>query len=84
MADINGGSNAHAVAVADLKSFVQRIQNLEDQKAEIAEDIKSVKAEAKAKGYDNKALGIALSLLKKDEGTLGIVKVYADALDIFG
>lgn len=84
MADINGGDNAHAVAVNKLRTFVERIERLEEEKATLSEDIKSVKAEAKAEGFDNKALSVALSLRKKDEGTLAVVKTYADALGIFG
>lgn len=84
MADINGGDNAHAVAVGQLRSFVERIERLKEEQATLAEDIKAVKAEAKSAGFDNKALSVALSLRAKDETTLAHIKVYSDALGIFG
>ena len=77
------GHNSVPTAVAELSGFIQRLQALEDQKTEIAEDIRGVKLEAKKKGFDVKALNIALSLLKKDKGTLETLSVYADFLDIF-
>lgn len=84
MADINGGDNAHAVAVNQLRTFVERIERLEEEKATLSEDIAEVKKEAKAAGFDNKALSVALSLRKKDESTRTVIKMYADALGIFG
>lgn len=39
-----------------LKSFVERLARLEDQKQEIADDIKSVKTEAAGEGFDKKVL----------------------------
>lgn len=38
-----------------LKQFIERIERLEDEKRDIAEDIKEVFAEAKGAGFDNKA-----------------------------
>lgn len=84
MAEINGGDNAHAVAVSALRGFVERIERLEEEKATIAEDIAEVKKEAKLAGFDGKALSVALSLRKKDENTRLVIKTYADALGIFG
>jgi uncharacterized protein (UPF0335 family) len=43
-------------AQQELRSFRDRIVRLEEQKKEIAEDIKEVFAEAKGRGYDTKAL----------------------------
>jgi uncharacterized protein (UPF0335 family) len=57
---------------------------LDDQKAEIAEEIKEVKAEAKSKGYDMKAFNAMLSLRKKDQNTREMIGHYADVLGVFG
>lgn len=50
-----------------LKSFINRIENLEAEKKTIADDVKDVFAEAKALGYDTKIMKKVLALRKKDE-----------------
>ncbi len=49
-----------------LKSIVQRIERLEEEKKTIADDIKEVYAEAKANGYDVKVLRKVISIRKRD------------------
>ena len=49
-----------------LKSIVERIERLEEEKAGIAEDIREVFAEAKANGFDTKVLRQVLKLRKQD------------------
>lgn len=49
-----------------LKQLVTKIEKLEDEKKHIADDIKDVYAEAKALGYDTKALRKVVSLRKID------------------
>lgn len=50
-----------------LRQTVQRIERLEDEKKEVAEQIKEVYAEAKSMGFDVKALRQAIRLRKIDE-----------------
>lgn len=52
---------------ARLKSFIERVERLEEEKAVLAEDIKEVYAEAKASGFDVKTLRKVVSLRKMDE-----------------
>ncbi len=40
------------VAADRLKSFIERLERLEDEKRDISEQIKDVKAEAKGEGFD--------------------------------
>lgn len=54
------------IAADQLRSIVERIENLEESKAEIAADIRDVYAEAKANGYDTKALREIVKLRKLD------------------
>ncbi|PWE18660.1 DUF2312 domain-containing protein [Marinicauda salina] len=54
------------VARDQIKSFVARIERLEEEKAGIAADIKEVYAEAKAMGFDTKVLRKVISLRKQD------------------
>ncbi|UNJ22094.1 hypothetical protein [Microcystis phage vB_MweS-yong2] len=49
-----------------LKSIVQRIERLEEEKKTIADDIKEVFLEAKANGYDVKVLRKVISIRKRD------------------
>ncbi|MBN9026683.1 MAG: DUF2312 domain-containing protein [Rhizobiales bacterium] len=54
------------IAAAQLRSIVERIERLEEEKKAIADDIKDVYGEAKANGYDTKALRKIVALRKKD------------------
>ena len=54
------------VAAERLRSFVQRIERLEEDKAGVAQDIKEVYSEAKGEGFDIKVLRKIISLRKKD------------------
>jgi uncharacterized protein (UPF0335 family) len=55
------------VAGARLKSFVERVERLEEEKTAITDDIKDVFAEAKGAGFDVKTLRKIISLRKLDE-----------------
>ena len=50
-----------------LKSVVERIERLEEEKAALAEDIKEVYAEATANGFDTKILRTVIRLRKQDK-----------------
>lgn len=54
------------VARDQIKSIVERIERLEEEKKAIAEDIREVYGEAKANGFDTKVLRQVISLRKKD------------------
>ncbi|WP_439497979.1 DUF2312 domain-containing protein [Bosea sp. (in: a-proteobacteria)] len=49
-----------------LKSIVERIERLEEEKKTIADDIKEVYAEAKGNGYDVKVLRKVIAIRKRD------------------
>lgn len=49
-----------------LRQIVSRIERLEEEKREIADQIKDVYAEAKAVGYDTKALRTCIRIRKQD------------------
>lgn len=50
-----------------LKAFIERIERLEEEKKTLADDIKDVFAEAKAAGYDTKALKAVIKERKQDQ-----------------
>jgi uncharacterized protein (UPF0335 family) len=49
-----------------LKAFVERIERLEEEKKALADDIKDVYGEAKAMGFDVKALRVIIRMRKED------------------
>jgi uncharacterized protein (UPF0335 family) len=49
-----------------LKAFVERVERLEEEKKTIADDIRDVYSEAKATGFDVKALRTIVRLRKQD------------------
>jgi uncharacterized protein (UPF0335 family) len=53
-------------AQGQLKSIIERIERLEQEKAEIAEQIKEVFAEAKGNGFDTKILRKVVRIRKQD------------------
>ena len=71
-------------AQGQLKSLVERIERLEEEKKTIAGDIKEVYAEAKANGFDTKILRKLISIRKKDrnerEEEEAILDLYMSAL----
>ncbi len=54
------------VAGKRLHSFIERLENLEEEKAALAEDIKEVYAEAKGVGFDVKTIRKIISLRKME------------------
>src|SRR5215468_1586917 len=57
---------AARIAKDHLKAFVERIERLEEEKKTISDDIRDVYAEAKANGFDVKALRSIVRLRKQD------------------
>lgn len=51
-----------------LRAFVERVERLTEDKQEIADEIKAVFAEAKANGYDTKAMRTIVKMRQQDTG----------------
>jgi uncharacterized protein (UPF0335 family) len=54
------------IAKEQLQSIVERIEKLEEEKANLAADVREVYAEAKANGFDAKTLRQVVRLRKLD------------------
>ncbi|MFT6657105.1 DUF2312 domain-containing protein [Maritalea sp.] len=54
------------IAREQLRSFVERIERLEEEKKSISEDIRDVYGEAKGNGYDVKVLREVVKLRKQE------------------
>ena len=50
-----------------LKSIIERIEKLEDERKNLQEDIKIIFAEAKSAGFDTKVLRMVIASRKKDQ-----------------
>jgi uncharacterized protein (UPF0335 family) len=60
MPDVGG------IAGERLKSFIERIERLEEEKQALAGDIKEVYAEAKGTGFDTKIMRQIIRIRKRD------------------
>lgn len=65
-ADETGETSVQRVAAQELRSFIERIERLEEEKATIGDDIKGVFAESKGRGYDTKAIRKIIKLRRQD------------------
>lgn len=91
MPDDAGFGGVHAAAQSltktaqeKLKLIVERIERLEEEKKQTADDIKDVYSEAKALGYDTKVLRKVIRFRKQDrqerEEQEQVMDVYLAAL----
>ncbi len=74
------------IATEQLKQFISRIERLQQDKADIASDIKQVFDEARSSGFDIKTMKQVLKLKKLDRDSLAeqesMLELYRSALDI--
>jgi len=56
----------NSIAKDQLKSIIERVERLEEDKRAISDDIKDVYSEAKGNGFDAKALRRIVALRKQD------------------
>jgi uncharacterized protein (UPF0335 family) len=55
-----------SIAADELKLLIERIERLEEEKKAIADDVKDVYGEAKARGYDTKTMRAIVRLRKME------------------
>lgn len=60
------GHNSEGIAGEHLRSFIQRIERLEEEKRTIADDVKEVYAEAKSTGFDPKIMRKVVALRRME------------------
>lgn len=77
-------ADTQSVAADQLKSVIERIERLEEEKKALSDDIKDVYAEAKANGFDPAILRKIVSLRKMDRDERmeeeAILEMYKQAL----
>ena len=74
------------IAVDRLRSLIERIERLEEEKKNIASDIKDIFAEAKSAGFDTKIMKTIIKLRQmeaadRDEQEF-LLETYKKALDL--
>ena len=85
--DANEFSNGkgHNSTSERLRSFIARIERVEEEKSELAQDIKEIYSEAKAVGFDTKIMKIIIKRRKIDADkrseTDSLVETYEAAID---
>ena len=78
------GATDKGISATRLKSFIERIERLEEEKKALAGDIKEVYSEAKSGGFDTKIMRQVVRIRKMDkaerEEQEALVQVYLDAV----
>ena len=84
MSNAAAAANPGEIAKDQLRSIIERIEKLEEEKRATAEDIKEVYAEAKGNGFDTKVLRKVVALRRQDRDERveqeAIMELYLDAL----
>jgi uncharacterized protein (UPF0335 family) len=60
------GIGHNSIACDDLRLLIERVERLEEEKKAIADDVKEVYGEAKARGYDTKTMREIVRLRKME------------------
>ena len=74
----------YKVTANELRQFVERIERLDAEKKDLAEQQKEVMAEAKSRGYDTKVLRKVIALRKREPDDIAeeeaVLDMYKEAL----
>ena len=76
--------SSYRVTADELRQFIERIERLDAEKKDLAEQQKEVMAEAKGRGYDTKVMRKLISLRKRDQNDIAeeeaVLEMYKEAL----
>lgn len=74
----------YRVTADELRQFIERIERLDAEKKDLAEQQKEVMSEAKGRGYDTKVLRKIIAIRKRDANDLAeeeaVMDMYKEAL----
>jgi len=83
MSDMSSDTS-YRVTADELRQFIERIERLEQEKKDLAEQVKEVMAEAKGRGYDTKVMRKVIALRKRDQNDIAeeeaVLEMYKEAL----
>ena len=74
----------YAVTADELRQFIERFEQLDSEKKDLAEQQKELMAEAKGRGYDTRILRMVVALRKRKPDDLAeeeaVLELYKSAL----
>ncbi|MBC2835210.1 DUF2312 domain-containing protein [Paragemmobacter straminiformis] len=77
-------NDAYNVTADELRQFIERYEQLESEKKDVAEQQKELMAEAKGRGYDTKVLRKVVALRKRKPDEIAeeeaVLEMYKQAL----
>ena len=84
MTETATNAESYQVTAAELRQFIERIERLDSEKKDIADQQKEVMAEAKGRGYDTKLIRKIVSLRARDANDIAeenaLMEMYREAL----
>ena len=84
MTETATNAESYRVTADELRQFIERIERLDAEKKDLAEQQKEVMAEAKGRGYDTKVIRKGVALRKRDENDIAeeeaVLEMYKEAL----
>ena len=82
--EADGTPGSYGVTADELRQLIERVERLEQEKKDIAEQVKEVFAEAKGRGYDTKVMRKIVALRKRDKDDIAeeeaVLEMYKEAL----
>ena len=77
-------TDAYSVTADELRQFIERFEQLESEKKDVAEQQKELMAEAKGRGYDTRVMKKVIALRKRKPDEIAeeeaIMEMYKTAL----
>jgi uncharacterized protein (UPF0335 family) len=84
MTETTTNAESYRVTADELRQFIERIERLDAEKKDLAEQQKEVMAEAKGRGYDTKVIRKVVALRKRDQNDIAeeeaVLEMYKEAL----
>ena len=81
---MNDLTNSYNVTAEELRQFIERFEQLDSEKKDLAEQQKELMAEAKGRGYDVKILRKVIALRKRSADDIAeeeaVLELYKTAL----
>ena len=76
--------SSYRVTADELRQFIERIERLDAEKKDLAEQQKEVMAEAKGRGYDTKVMRKLITMRRRDKDDIAeeeaLLEMYKEAL----
>ena len=84
MTETATNAESYRVTADELRQLIERIERLDAEKKDLAEQQKEVMAEAKGRGYDTKVIRKVIALRKRDQNDIAeeeaVLEMYKEAL----